>query len=214
MLAALISSASVCTASPGHTAQPFQPTQGASPYLLEAWQRNPFDYCRKALLDLAKRHAQVVGAAYVQDAIELAATVQENDLLILDPPYSSVHYSRFYHVLETIARGRCGLVQGVGRYPPRQERPSSLFSLKTRSTMALLQLLEMLATNKAKVILTFPAGQSSNGLTGEQVIQIASEFFKVSKQIVKSRFSTLGGNIRLRPARKNSDELILLLSVR
>ena len=210
-LAALISAASACTASPGHTAQPFQPTIGAAEYLLEAWRRDPFYYCRRELEEICSRRSQVVGTAYVQDAQALASQTQEGDLVILDPPYSNVHYSRFYHVLETVARGKCETVEGVGRYPPRHERPQSLFSLQTKSRDALANLLASLSENKATAILTFPVGQSSNGLSGNAVIEIAQEYFRVAKESVNSRFSTLGGNKDHRPARHNTHELILLL---
>lgn len=210
-LAAVVSAASACAASPGHTAQPFQPTAKASTYLFEAWRRDPFHYCLKALQDTCPRHAQVVGEAYMRDALHLACSVRKGDLVIIDPPYSSVHYSRFYHVLETVARGKCGPVEGVGRYPPRHERSQSLFSLKTRSEVALRALLERLSVRRVSAILTFPAGRSSNGLTGEMVVSIAREHFKVEKQTIDGRFSTLGGNSQHRPARQESRELMLLL---
>jgi hypothetical protein len=122
-----------------------------------------------------------------------------------------VHYSRFYHVLETIARGQCGPVEGVGRYPPRQERPQSLFSLQTRAEDALSLLMERLAARSATVILTFPAGKSSNGLSGRRVREIARRHFGIDEQTVNGRFSTLGGNGRHRPARQQSEEMVLLL---
>ncbi len=210
-LAALIGTASACAAAPGHTAQPFQATQGASTYLFEAWRRNPFHYSLRALEDICPRHAQARGIACVRDALDAALDVHEHDLVIIDPPYSSVHYSRFYHVLETIAKGTCGQVNGVGRYPPVAERPKSLFSIKTAATLTLAMLLERLSARKAKVILTFPAGLSSNGLSGEKVIETAERFFVVAKRTIESRFSTLGGNKSHRPARQQSEELILLL---
>jgi len=215
-LAALISAASVCAASPGHTAQPFQPTPNASGYLFEAWRKDPFYYCKLALQQICPQYARTAGLAYVADAASVAYTVDENDLLILDPPYSGVQYSRFYHVLETVARGTCGMVDGIGRYPPIDERPQSLFSLKTRSATAVFVLLRTLSLRRASIILTFPAGQSSNGLTGDQVIRLANRFFRVEKKIVKTRFSTLGGNGTKdhRPARHVSPELILLLRPR
>ena len=193
-LAALIFAASSCAASPGHTAQPFQPTRGAAPHLLEAWQRDPAYYCYRALYDLCPRHANVVGEVHVANAASIVDQVEATDLVFLDPPYSAVQYSRFYHVLETVALGRCGPVDGAGRYPPRSERPQSEFSLTTKSDDALRSLLEKLSDKKATVILTFPAGTSSNGLTGSRVLQIASEFYKIEKQTIEGKFSTLGGN--------------------
>ena len=49
--AATISSGSHCAASPGHTAQPFQPTRGASRYIAEAWVKDPLEVSPQRLLD-------------------------------------------------------------------------------------------------------------------------------------------------------------------
>lgn len=212
LLAALISSASACSASPGHTAQPFQPTPRASKFIWDAWRRDPFSYCQTAVSLIAGRYAKVVGDAFVRDANELAMETEEGDLVIIDPPYSSVHYSRFYHVLETIARGECSSVEGKGRYPPSHERPRSSYSVKSESEVVLAGLLKTLADRKTTVILTFPSNESSNGLTGRRVIELAQAYFDVKESSVESRFSTLGGNSKHRPARINSQELVLLLN--
>src|SRR5579884_2070448 len=105
--AALIQAASCCVAAPGHTAQPFQPTRTAKKFLNEAWQRDVVKATRSALAALANVHAKQVGRAKVEDANKAAKELEEGDLVFIDPPYSGVHYSRFYHVLETIARGKC-----------------------------------------------------------------------------------------------------------
>jgi adenine-specific DNA-methyltransferase len=144
-LAAVIVAASRCAASPGHTAQPFKATRTAGRYLREAWKRDPFSYAEQALRDLCPLHAVEAGEAMVADANEAAKSLEPGDLVFLDPPYSGVHYSRFYHVLETIARGRCGAVDGVGRYPPPEERPNSAYSRKDKSSDAMDQLLAILA---------------------------------------------------------------------
>ena len=99
-LAALIRSASQCGAAPGHTAQPFQPTRTAKPFLRDAWQRGVTDYCKKAVLVVSSQCAKVRGQALVEDANSAATRLSEGDLAFIDPPYSGVHYSRFYHVLK------------------------------------------------------------------------------------------------------------------
>jgi adenine-specific DNA-methyltransferase len=213
-LAATIITASQCAAAPGHTAQPFQPTRTASPFLREAWKRDPLRYAMAALHELGPKHATRVGTTQVDDAVTVASSLKATDLVFVDPPYSGVHYSRFYHVLETIARGTCGDVSGVGRYPAPEERPASAFSRKSESLNALSDLLDRLASSKCTVIFTFPAGNCSNGLSGDAVKDAAEQWFTVAKQGVKSRFSTLGGNNQNRHARQNSSELILLLRPR
>ena len=211
-LAATIIAASNCVASPGHTAQPFKATKTASKYLLDAWQRDPFTYAGKAFEKLAPLYANVLGATMVGDANEIASDLSADDLVFVDPPYSGVQYSRFYHVLETIARGRCTNVSGEGRYPPRSERPISLYSQRSKSQFVISDLLAKLASNGCTVVMTFPESECSNGLSGLGLESIAQQFFRVERKTVRSKFSTLGGNTIHRMARHHRDEFILILT--
>ena len=210
-LAATIIAASCCVAAPGHTAQPFKATDTAAKYLRESWLRDPFSYARKALTLLCPRHAVKRGHAIVNDANQLAKQLKQDDVVFVDPPYSAVQYSRFYHVLETIARGACSEVEGVGRYPPPGERPNSRYSRKGTSMQAIDDLLCTLADKGSTVILTFPKAECSNGLSGEGLEDMAREMFHVKRKSVKTRFSTLGGNKMNRTARTVSNELMLIL---
>lgn len=211
-LAALIQAASRCAASPGHTAQPFKPNETAGPFLIDAWRRDLPAIVRARIGDLAPRRAHVCGRAYRADALDIARTVRRGDLVFVDPPYSGVHYSRFYHVLESVARGTVGDVSGAGRYPASDCRPSSSFSVLTRSRAAFDDLLAELSTRGAAVIITFPAGKASNGLSGEDVKTLAAQHFSIAEEKVTSRFSTMGGDRKHRAARQDADELILTLS--
>lgn len=211
-LAALIQAASRCAASPGHTAQPFKPNETAGPFLIEAWQRDLPAIVGTRLKEIAPRVAKIRGRAYCSNALEIADRAKPGDLAFVDPPYSGVHYSRFYHVLETVARGQVGTVTGIGRYPPTEERPSSSFSMKTQAEKAFDELLALLARRGAGVIITFPASKASNGLSGDDVKRLAAQHFYIEEEKVSSRFSTLGGDTKHRAARQEADELILTLS--
>lgn len=216
-LAALIQVASQCAAAPGHTAQPFQPTRTAKRFIEEAWRKSIIKKTKSAFELLASLSAKRPGEAKVDDANQAAQRLHEGDLVFIDPPYSGVHYSRFYHVLETIARGRCGQVTGVGRYPAREFRPRSKFSVSTESAEALDDLLKTIASKGANAILTFPDHDCSNGLSGNSVREIAAKHFRVRERQVASKFSTLGGtgddrnNEAGRSARKHAQELMLVL---
>ena len=211
-LAATISSGSHCAASPGHTAQPFQPTRGASRYIAEAWVKDPLELARKALGQICALRANIAGDAVVGEAVSIASTLSSSDLAIVDPPYSGVQYSRFYHVLETIASGVEESVTGRGRYPPLTTRPQSAFSNRGQSKEALVNLLEHLSQARTTVVLTFPAGESSNGLSGDIVAEVADRLFDVQqRRVISGRFSTLGGNNSNRAARSKSEELVLVM---
>lgn len=208
---AIIQVASICCASPGHTAQPFKPNDTAGPYILEAWSKDALAYIRSRCLSISLRHAKKKGSAIVLDANSVTPNLKQSDLVFVDPPYSGVHYSRFYHVLETLARGKKTDVSGSGRYPPYTERPTSNYSMRTTSHEAMQQLLIGLEFAECGAILTYPAGSTSNGLSGEDVLDLISDSFEINYANVKGRFSTLGGNKKNRKARVASKEMLLFL---
>lgn len=215
-LASLIRSASECAASPGHTAQPFQPTLGASKFLMEAWERDVVDRTQRAFEAVSDQCAVVAGNAEVGDANDAAHSLRKGDVVFIDPPYSAVHYSRFYHVLESIARGRLGEVSGSGRYPVQSERPRSRYSVPSEARGAFVDLLETIAMRGARAIVTFPNHECSNWLSGDDVKEIARQYFKIRSLSVSSTFSTLGGpkGVQQNPgrfARRQTSEMVLVL---
>lgn len=216
-LAALIRAGSQCAASPGHTAQPFRATRTARAFLFEAWSRDVIERTKKAFEAIAQDSVKQAGSARVKDANKAAKALRKGDVAFIDPPYSGVHYSRFYHVLETIARGNCGDTSGEGRYPPSVERPWSRYSVPSQARKALADLFRTVALAGAKTIVTFPVHKCSNGLSGQIVRNEAKKYFKITEQQVKSRFSSLGGigkergGATARAARNGAKELILVL---
>ena len=211
MLAALISAASTCAAAPGHTAQPFSTTETSLHHLLSAWKKDIFKETAEALLRLSNSWAQVQGEVKQKNALEVTHVLNERDLVFVDPPYSEVQYSRFYHVLETIVSGEGITAEGSGRYPPIAQRPQSRFCLSTKSIEEFDHLMLAIAVQGANAIVTFPAGAASNGLSGPIVEALSAQYFKVKKREVTSVFSTLGGNSSNRDARQGINELILFL---
>ena len=212
--AALIHTASTCVASPGHTAQPFQPTRTLKPFIKLAWDQDVLTITKQNLKTICSMCAMSKGKALIADANAITDQINQTDVVFIDPPYSGVHYSRFYHVFETIARGYCGEVAGAGRYPVPEMRPKSKYSLSGQSDIALDSLLSAISLKGATVILTFPKHKCSNGLSGRKVKNIAKKYFKIDESSVKSSFSTLGGagiKNNGRKARKRANELILIL---
>ena len=219
-IAALIRAGSRCAAAPGHTAQPFQPTKTAKKHLLDAWNRDIVAQTKTAFQEIAEQCARSSGQAMVGDANEAAKNLRKGDLAFVDPPYSGVHYSRFYHVLESIARGRCGEVSGTGRYPAVKSRPWSRYSVSSEAKDALGELFKTVSARGVRTIVTFPVHRCSNGLSGRIVRNLAKKYFRIEEQKVRSTFSSLGGvgengdGAANRKARLGRKELILVLSPR
>ncbi|QBC33947.1 DNA adenine methylase [Pandoraea sp. XY-2] len=209
-VAALVDAASRCAAAPGHTAQPFQPTPTAAKFIIEAWNKDVWDTVKNAIFSIASVHAQVKGAAFKGDCIELINRLEPGDLVFADPPYSDVHYSRFYHVLETLARGSAVSVSGVGRYPPLADRPGSSFSRRGEAHRAAQALIDACSTKEVSLVLTFPLAKASNGLSTSDFVRFGTgKFSSIDVQEVSSTFSTLGGNGANRDGRQACTESIV-----
>ncbi|MEQ7918949.1 DNA adenine methylase [Xanthomonas sp. WHRI 1810A] len=209
-LAALIETAGKCAASPGHTAQPFQPTATSSRHILDAWSRSVEKILREATTNIASRSAQVLGESKVADFLQTIEVLEAGDTVFADPPYSDVHYSRFYHVLETLYHGLEIEVTGRGRYPCISVRPSSRFSLRAGSKGAALDLIETCSRKRLSLVLTFPSSGASNGLSAQDFIDAGKQMYSsIQQHEVDSDFSTLGGNAVTRDARLNCRESII-----
>ena len=219
-LAALVSAASMVAASPGHTAQPLRLKRSSKGYIEAAWAREVPKVVEAVLKRICMAHALVRGYAVVQDAKEFALRLVQNDIVFIDPPYAAVQYSRFYHVLETIAAGGPVVVDGAGRYPQKELRPQSEFCTKRTSAAALRELLSRVSVHGAIAVLTFPDSECSNGLSGDLVRSIAGEFFHMDVRYVNSHFSSLGGRkiptdkAMKRAPRRSVREMILVLDAR
>ena len=91
------------------------------------------------------------------------------DLIYADPPYTAQQYSRFYHILETIASGRIPDIQTFKSTPNRGLYPSnrykSPFCSKVAAPKAFNSLLSAATALKASVLLSY---SFSGGRTGNE----------------------------------------------
>jgi len=64
---------------------------------------------------------------------ETACRDSQPRAVYVDPPYTKLQYSRYYHVLNTLLRYDYPACEGTGRYPPRSYRFSSKFEFQAAS---------------------------------------------------------------------------------
>jgi adenine-specific DNA methylase len=170
----------------------------------------------KEVTEISGQHAQVKGSTYVGDAQGyLDRELRDGDLLFCDPPYSEAQYSRFYHVLEGIYQGGWPAISGAGRAPDGQLRPTSLFSGKVSAQGAFEDLLKSAATRDCRMVVTYPEGERSNGLSVNDIVQMSRDSgFAVAEKRIPMRHSTLGGSSLHssgRSGRKDLHEVVFVL---
>ena len=104
------------------------------------------------------------------DYIDCISTLPPGSLIYADPPYSAVHYSRFYHALETLVRYDHPRLEYKGRY--REGRYQSPFDQKGCVSRAFRLLFEAVRRQNCHLLLSY----SDNALLPEvELHKIASE---------------------------------------
>lgn len=74
----------------------------------------------------------------------------------LDPPYSKLQYSRFYHVLNVLLDYDYPPIHGVGRYPPLDRRFSSRFEFQPKAAeREINQIFQRCAESKTGIMLSY-----------------------------------------------------------
>lgn len=107
------------------------------------------------ILNTTPSHSMTVTSLDYLDCLRI---IPKNSIVYADPPYSAVHYSRFYHVIETLVRYDHPHLEYKGRY--RNDRHQSPFDKRTEVTKAFQLLFRAVDERESHLILSY----SDNGL--------------------------------------------------
>ena len=119
----------------------------------------------------------------------LGRTEGKIDLIYADPPYSRYHYSRYYHVLETIARGDAPHISSnpatghISRGIYRDDRYQSPYSTRTGAAPTFRRLFCRVSEKTDNFLLSYspyPEDRRSTPrmMTIESLVDLASDFFR------------------------------------
>jgi adenine-specific DNA-methyltransferase len=150
----------------------------------------------RSLRPLGSRSWRQRNRIFQRDALsllhDLRAARTKPSVIYADPPYTSDHYSRFYHVYETLVRYDYPEATGIGRYRP--DRFRSNFCLRTQIAYQIDQLVERCSLIGAELVLSYP----ENGLLQDSRNSIGSILLKHYPRYeayeIKHFHSSLGGS--------------------
>lgn len=233
-VAALMGTASDAASTIGnHFAQPVQP-RWADGTLKRNWvtsvtrsrQLSVFDgfkawLARYALIQPTTHRCIAVQADY-QDT--LSALGPEVGVIYADPPYTRDHYSRFYHVLETIAvDDDPGVTPGQGTSQPsrglyRENRHQSPFSIRTQVGPAFQELFGHAKRLDVPLVLSYsPMSEGTRArpetrmMSVESLMSVASEYFaEVRLRDVASSSHSRFNRVDLSAAIDGSAEVLIV----
>lgn len=93
---------------------------------------------------------------YVTFMREVHEYIRQAKVVYLDPPYSQGHYSRFYHLLETLTKYDYPEVSHSGRY--RKDRHQSPFAQKENVAKAIGHICEVARDAKTMLVISYSQG--------------------------------------------------------
>ena len=173
ILASLIYAMSYSSQSTGHFAQFRKITELNYNDILSYRKRDLFDLFSKKLEDVLSKtnnencfNHRVVS----KDFRECLKDIPVNSIVYADPPYSNVHYSRFYHAIETLVKYDNPVIEYNGRY--RVDRHQSPFDQKRNVKNAFVALFDGVKQAGSHLVLSY----SDNGmLSPEESMAIGEE---------------------------------------
>ena len=137
------------------------------------------------------------------DYMDCLRTLEENvQTVYADPPYTRDHYSRFYHVLETIARGDAPAIATVkihgeshfsnGLY--RRDRHQSPFCIRSKAPSAFNDMFLAVSSAGRNLLLSYsPYDETKKThprvVTMKQLVSWAKRYFKNVEVVSAGRFS-------------------------
>lgn len=197
LLSAWLATAGTIINAPGHTAQFLKPnTDEAAKRIRRQWQRPIWTIFREQLTTMCPvgpSEWRIKNRVTTLDALGLVSDgrrLKNVSLAYADPPYTKDHYSRYYHIYETLYRYDFPESVGAGRY--RTDRSPSRFSLATQVVDSFSQLLEQLSSRGIPLVLSYP----SDGLiqrVGSDLEGLVGEHMRITRHIrISTTHSTLG----------------------
>ncbi len=93
---------------------------------------------------------------YVAFMDEVQEYIRQAKVVYLDPPYSQGHYSRFYHLLETLVQYDYPDISYLGRY--RTDRHQSPFSKKDKVAESIGHICDMVRSANTILVISYSQG--------------------------------------------------------
>lgn len=199
LLAAALSTASSLVNTVGKQfAQPIRPREKSGRVksrIGAAVSRDRAMDANKTYLEWLSRYAQIPLAAHTHNALKMSfeeALRQSSDYSVIyaDPPYTRDHYSRFYHVLETmclrdlpeISRVRRNEYTGPSRGAYRANRHQSRFCIRSEAPRAIDELCRLTRERGVPLVLSYSPHEAGDGthprvMSSTDIVEIAKRSF-------------------------------------
>ena len=145
--------------------------------------------------------------AYCDDYINVLQdrdVIDNVDLIYIDPPYTNAHYSRFYHILETLVAYDYPELEYFGRY--RNDRFQSPFCIKSEALREFDRMIDACSRIKKIVVISYSDTKQCI-ITKEQLLAICNKYYS---SVTLEEQDYLYRNFGQKPNRVQGTELLIV----
>lgn len=210
-LGSLMFSMAYCSQSTGHYAQYRDLTEDNFEDILIYRKKDILNLFEQKVYSLKEYYNGENNSEFIHeitngDYLDAINNSEEQSIIYADPPYQFVHYSRFYHALETLVRYDYPEVRYKGRY--RTDRHQSPFCIKTKVKDAFETMFTSVIRKNSILILSY---SNSGMISLEDLIQLAeglSDKYEIELKSMDYQHSTMG---RQKDKYRDVKEILLVL---
>lgn len=126
------------------------------------------------------------------------------DVVYLDPPYTNAHYSRFYHILETLVTYSYPKLEFNGRYSI--DRYQSPFCQKNNATSEFENVIKLCSREVNKIVISY-SDTNQCLIVYKDIINICKKYYK---NIDINKIDYLYKNLGQKPNKVKGNELLII----
>lgn len=127
----------------------------------------------------------------------------------IDPPYTNAHYSRFYHIPETLVRYDYPEIEFFGRY--RVDRYQSGFCIKSQALEEFRTLLRLCKENSFNAVISY-SDTAQCILTIDNITSVCQEYYQ--QNVVIDNIAHMYRNFGQKPNRVLAKEYIITCKIK
>ena len=126
------------------------------------------------------------------------------NIIYIDPPYTNAHYSRFYHILETLVNYNYPKIEFNGRYST--DRYQSPFCQKKNAHKEFENMIRLCANNKKKLVISYSDTKQCL-ISYDEICNICKKYYS---KVNINKINYLYRNLGQKPNKVNGNELLIV----
>lgn len=145
--------------------------------------------------------------SFCMDCIDLLKNediMKSVDVIYIDPPYTNAHYSRFYHILETLVNYNYPNIEFNGRYSA--DRYQSPFCQRKNAYTEFEKMIKLCSENNKRIVISY-SDTSQCLISYDEISNICKKYYSSVKI---NKIDYLYRNLGQKPNKVKGNELLIV----